>query len=205
MNRFVAARASAAIIAVCGVLILCVRVFLRLEQGESFLQALYFLSQFFTILTNLMAVALFAAIAANRVPSPRIIYSVVIAIACLGGIFHVLLAHLQKLDGLALWADHGVHTFMPIISVVWLLCFGPTRKVTISDPAAWVAWPLLYFGYALLRASWSGFYPYPFLNVPKVGWSGLAINVAGMILVFVATGFALTALVRFLRSTDQSG
>ncbi|MFZ5976285.1 MULTISPECIES: Pr6Pr family membrane protein [unclassified Hydrotalea] len=33
----------------------------------------------------------------------------------------------------------------------------------------WLIYPLLYLVYILIRGSFSGFYPYPFVNVLQIG------------------------------------
>ena len=116
-------RGAGAIAAVAGVTLLA-RVGLRLDRGESLGDALAFMTQFFTILTNALVTGTMALIAAGAQIRARIVLAVVIAIAGVGLIYHAALAHLVSLSGLDLLADHGVHTIVPILSVLWWLAWA---------------------------------------------------------------------------------
>jgi hypothetical protein len=173
---------------------LLTRVWLRIEMGETPLEALVFLTQFFTILTNALVLLVMTRIAAGRSVSAQSMLCVVISITCVGLIYHLLLAHLNPLQGLALAADHGVHTVVPFLTVAWWLLWAEKPALRRIDPLLWIIWPLAYCAYALARAHFSGFYPYPFIDLPNLGSARLAANLMGMALVFAVVGFALVGL-----------
>lgn len=184
---------AASIVAVTGITLLT-RVLLRIDMGETPVEALVFLTQFFTILTNTLVLLVMAWIAVGRAVPARLMLCVVISITCVGLIYHLLLAHLNPLRGLALAADHGVHTVVPCLTVAWWLLWGEKPALRWNDPLLWIIWPLAYCAYALARAAYSGFYPYPFLDLPSLGSARLAANLVGMVLVFAVIGLALTGL-----------
>jgi hypothetical protein len=188
------ARSAAAAIAILGLMILFLLVYLRLQIPETIGEALSYLSQYFTILTNALVVLSLGAIATGSSISPSIIRALVIAIACVGIIYHAVLAHLLDLSGLDLLADHGVHTVVPLLAVWWWLRHAPKPANRVADVCLWVIWPVIYCAYVLVRAVYSGFYPYPFLNLPELGWNGLAINIIGLLIAFVIVGLALVGL-----------
>lgn len=187
------ARRAAGFVAVVAAITLAVRFYLRLQQSETAFAALSYMTQYFTILTNLMTLILMVWVAVGRDVSSRLVRAVVISIVCVGLIYHTLLAHLVSLSGVELWADHGTHTFVPLLAGIWWLFLAPKPRVSIRDFTLWVAWPLIYCGYILVRAGFSGFYPYPFLNVPEIGWTMLGINVVALSVGFVIVGLFLTA------------
>lgn len=189
-------RYCAAGIAAITALTLFVRIYLRAGEDGGIPGAILHLSQFFTILTNAVVLVLMVFMAAGRYVPARWLKAIVIAIVMVGIIYHLLLAHLVEFEGLAFWADHGVHTVVPILSLFWWLAFAQQPKFQWSDLGLWVVWPLAYCIYILLRAHFSGFYPYPFLNLPELGWSGLIVSIAGVLTSFIAVGLALTVLVR---------
>ena len=133
----------------------------------------------------------------------RLVKTITIAIVGVGLIYHVLLAHLVTLSGIDLWADHGTHTFVPLLTGLWWVFLAPKPALRWGDFPMWVAWPIVYCVYILFRASFSGFYPYPFLNVPVIGWNGLFVAVAGLVLGFAAIGLIMTALGRFVPSHNR--
>ena len=184
---------AASIVTVTGITLLT-RLLLRINMGETLIEALVFLTQFFTILTNTLVLLVMAWIAASRAVSARLMLCVVISITCVGLIYHLLLAHLNPLRGLALAADHGVHTAVPCLTVAWWLLWGEKPALLWKDPLLWIIWPLAYCSYALTRAAFSGFYPYPFLDLPSLGSVRLAANLVGMVLVFSVVGLVLTGL-----------
>lgn len=194
-----AARKGAAFIAIVAAVTLATRLYLRVQQSDGILDAVSYMSQYFTILTNTLTLLMMLWIAVGRNTSARLIKVICIGIVLVGIIYHTLLAHLVSLSGLDLWADHGTHTFVPILSGLWWIFLAPKPHLHWSDLPLWVAWPLLYFVYILIRASFSGFYPYPFLNVPEIGWDGLATSVAGLLVTFVVVGMVMTLLGRWDR------
>jgi hypothetical protein len=56
----------------------------------------------------------------------------------------------------------------------------------------WVLWPLAYFVYAMLRGAATGFYPYPFIDVDRLGYAQVLVNAVG-----VGTGYFFVAAVLF--------
>jgi hypothetical protein len=187
-------RSFAASIVVVATLTLLTRLLLRIEMGETPVEALGYMTQFFTVLTNTLVLLVMAWIAAGRAVSARLMLCVVISITCVGLIYHLLLAHLNPSRGLALASDHGLHTVVPCLTVAWWLLWGEKPALRWSDPLLWIIWPLVYSAYALARAEFSGFYPYPFLDLPSLGSAQLVTNLVSMALVFVVVGLALTGL-----------
>lgn len=170
------------------------RFYLRLQTSDTALAALSYIAQYFTLLTNTIILLVMLWVALGRGISARLLRAAVISIICVGVVYHAVLAHLVSLSGIALWADHGTHTFVPALAALWWVFLAPKPRLTITDPIIWVAWPLIYCAYILIRASSSGFYPDPFLNLPDIGSAALATNIAGLSLGFIIAGLILTAI-----------
>jgi hypothetical protein len=193
-----ASRKAAAVIAFVTMITLATRVYLRMDLGDNFFQALSYLSQFFTILTNTVVLVMTGLIASGKNISPRFTKTITIAIVGVGLFYHVLLAHLVDNQGLALLADHGVHTFVPLFTALWWVFLAPKAPLQTSDLGLWIVWPLTYCAYILIRGHFSGFYAYPFLNVPEIGWSSLVTNVVGLSVAFAVLGLLLTGVARLV-------
>lgn len=191
-------RQIAGAIAVVAGLTLVLRVILKFEETRSVFGAISYLSQFFTILTNGFVFLMALAVVLGAAVSPQITKALTIAIVGVGVVYHVALAHLLDLSGLALLADHGVHTIVPAMTLIWWLFFAPKAGFRFGDVILWAIWPLGYCGYILVRASSSGFYPYPFLNLPELGVVGLVQSIAVLCLAFIVIGFALTELAKLI-------
>ncbi|MEL6104318.1 MAG: hypothetical protein AAFR68_23835, partial [Pseudomonadota bacterium] len=112
------ARRAALGIAIVAAVTLLTRVYLRTSEDGSVLGAVSYLSQFFTILTNAVIMMVMALIAAGRNVATRSVKAAIVAIVIVGIVYHLLLAHLVEFVGLAFWADHGVHTVVPALSLL---------------------------------------------------------------------------------------
>lgn len=186
----------AAVTATIAGLTLLLRIYLSAEEKGGVGSAILYLSQYFTILTNTLVLAVMLACALGIWIGPRLAQSLTIAIVGVGIVYHVALAHYLDLSGLAWLADQGVHTIVPALTFVWWVFFAPKHALRLSDVIVWTAWPLVYCVYILIRASFSGFYPYPFLNLPELGIVGLAQSILTLIIAFMIIGLALTGIAR---------
>ncbi len=159
--------------------------------------ALWRIAGFFTVLTNLLVALHFAAIAAGwRIPGARVA-GLVLWIGLVGVVYHLILARLWSPQGLAWWADQGLHTLVPLLVAAWWLAFCPVWRPDGRAVLGWMAWPLAYVAYALLRGAFTGFWPYPFLDPAANGAGGVALNVLGLTAGFLLAGGALAAFDRW--------
>ncbi len=155
----------------------------------------WWLAGYFTILTNVGVAAVMGATAFGYRPSARMQGGLVLSILMVGLVYHAILARLWAPQGLAWWADQGLHTATPILVPGWWLTVGD-RHITLRDLPAWLIWPALYATYALIRGALTGFWPYPFLDAAQLGLPLVALNTVGMVLAFAALGLGLIALAR---------
>ncbi|MDP3649837.1 Pr6Pr family membrane protein [Tabrizicola sp.] len=157
--------------------------------------ALWLMAGYFTILTNLGASFLMAGVAAGLRPGARAFAALVVAIVMVALVYHLVLARLWQPQGLAWWADQGLHSAVPLLTLGWWLAFaqgGLTRR----DLPALLIWPAAYAAYALLRGHLTGFWPYPFLDADALGWLRVAVNTGGLVAGFALLGTGLIALSR---------
>jgi hypothetical protein len=75
----------------------------------------------------------------------------------------------------------------------------PHGGLAWADALRWLSFPLVYLVIVLLRGAWLHEYPYPFLEVDKLGAGVMARNSIGIGALFLAFGVALIALDRLLR------
>lgn len=194
-NRYTqSARRFAGIIALIAAISLVMRVFLHMDESQSFAATLSYLTQFFTILTNSLVCLALGAVALGKHVRPRLLMSLTISIVAVGLIYHALLAHLRTLHGMDLLADHGVHTFVPALTFLWWLIYAEKEPFRPNYLASWIAWPLLYCLYAVLRAQSSGFYPYHFLDLATLGTVGFIKSITMLALAFIIMGFAMLGI-----------
>jgi hypothetical protein len=150
---------------------------------------------FFTNLTGIALAATFTAAALGR-PSPRWLAGFTLHSVMVGAVFQLLLRELYRPEGLAWWADLGLHVVLPLLApLVWWRLM-PKDGLRWRDAAIWLAWPLGFAAYALLRGAITGWYPYPFLDAGQLGAAALAANILALGAAFWALGLAMVWLAR---------
>ncbi|MFO7651156.1 MAG: Pr6Pr family membrane protein [bacterium] len=150
---------------------------------------------YFTIQGNLLAAAVLAWGAIRPTPSSatRAILrgAAVLYLLVTGIVYGVLLSGLEY--SVVPLVDTILHRVSPVVLALDWLIDRPGRAITLRRATLWLAYPLVYLAYTLLRGLATGWYPYPFLNPGRVGgydvvaaWCGaLALGIvalAGLVL-----------------------
>jgi hypothetical protein len=194
-----AARVTAGFIALIAFGGLVVQFCATLSQTGSILQSLWTILFYFTVLTNLLVAIVMAGIAFDR-PAFRcasLVGGTTLAILLVGVIYSLLLRGLLHLSGGAKVADFIMHYVVPVLVPLYWLAFVPKGRLKRRDPFLWCLYPLGYLGYALVRGAAAGKYPYPFLDVAKLGWPATLLNAAAIAIGFVIAAWALFGLNRW--------
>ncbi len=158
---------------------------------------LWRMARFFTILTNGMVVVTFLrAAVSGRSPGPALAGGVALWIGVTGLVYYGLLY--RETNGLAAWADLGLHGVVPVSVVVWWAVFSDKTGLAMRSALLWLIWPLAYVVYALVRGGYDGQYPYFFTDPIKVGWDGVALWSLALCVGFFVAGLGLIALGRVM-------
>lgn len=155
------------------------------------------LLRYFTILTNSLVAVLMLRDAFGRDGGPHWHATAALNIAMVGIIFQILLAPPEALQGLDWWPDFLFHAGVPVATLLWWLAYAP-KTGRLADVPRWLVWPVAYCLYILIRASFDGNYVYFFLDIPKFGVPAIAMNIAGLVLVFATFGALMTPVARWL-------
>jgi hypothetical protein len=184
-------RAAAALVAIICWAGLAIQFSATYGNQHDVAATLWFLARYFTIITNLLVAIAMTSVAIDRSVSPPILGGLTLAILLVGVVYATLLKGLYHLNGPALLADILLHKLSPIAMALWWLVFAPRARLKRNAPLWWAAYPLAYFAYALARGHHDGRYPYPFMDVSRIGWLQTAMNAGGIALGFIVAGFAL--------------
>lgn len=100
------------------------------------------------------------------------------------------------------WVNYVVHELMPFAVVVDWLLDPPDQRIGYRKALLWLAFPLVWLTYTLIRGGITEWFPYPFVNFDKHSWghviSSCASVLAGFVVVAFVTAFVGNALrVRF--------
>lgn len=166
-------------------------------HGELLIENSWRLAGYFTVLTSLGVVAVMLAEVLGHPVTARLAGGLTLAIVMVALVYHLVLARLWNPVGLAMWADQGLHSAVPGLTLLWWLLQAP-KSVSLRDLPVWLIWPAVYLAYALGRGLATGFWPYPFLDIGTVGWQSFAFNVAMVAAAFAGMGLCLIWVARRL-------
>ena len=165
---------------------------------------------FFTILTNLLAAAaMLAPVVAPEsglgrfLDRPSVRTAIVGYIVIVGTVYYALLRKLDNATGLHLYLEYVLHYVMPPLFVLDWLLFVPKGEIGWRNGVDALAYPLGYLAWTLVHGAFSGWYPYPFIDVSKLGYGRMLLNSAGLILAFLALELVLVALDRLIKQSQN--
>ncbi|WP_034045492.1 Pr6Pr family membrane protein [Wocania ichthyoenteri] len=153
---------------------------------------------FFTILTNILVALYFTASTFNLkiVPfkwffSKGTLTAITAFILIVGLVYQIALRGVWQPTGLQYIVDELLHTIIPLyVFIYW--CFNVSKNdLQIKPIFRWLLYPVLFIIFILVRGYFSGFYPYPFLDVPEIGYDKTLLNI---VIIFITTLTMLTIL-----------
>lgn len=118
--------------------------------------------------------------------------------------YHFILADLADLEGWNKIADTILHYVLPALFVLDWLLFVPKAEIPWPTTLGALVFPVLYMVWTYVHGEWTGFYPYPFVDVSKLGIEKVLMNAAGMIAAFAAICLILTAVGRTIGATERA-
>lgn len=167
---------------------------------------------YFTILSNLIVFAYFISKALSAELGENGFWTrsetstaVTVYITVVGIVYHIVLSKIHNPQGLAKIADHGLHSFTPIVTLLYWVVFVSPKKVNYTSIPYWLIYPALYFVYTIIHGALTRFYPYPFLDVSKIGLLQSFLNclVVLVLFTFLSLSFSFIANWRF-RNLNKS-
>ncbi|NVZ55605.1 Pr6Pr family membrane protein [Pseudomonas edaphica] len=179
----------------------------RWEAGASLLGGLINFFSFFTVLTNTLVVVVLSYALVNRESAvkrfflaPAVSSGIAASIVVVSLAYNLLLRHLWSPTGFQFIADELLHDVMPLLFVIyWWRCV-PKGTLHFKHIGGWVIYPLVYFGYVLLRGHLLGQYQYPFVDVDSLGYPQVFVNAGGILAGFVGIALAVVGLDKILKT-----
>lgn len=146
---------------------------------------------FFTILSNLLVTVTFTAVAlapesglARRMTRPGVATATALYITVTGLVYYFILSKLWVLEGWVKHFDHMLHYVMPPAFVLFWLVWVPKGTMHLRHIPGLLAFPLAYGAYTLARGAVVAWYPYPFVDVTKLGYGHVLLNIGGFVVFF---------------------
>jgi len=176
----------------------------RWTLGASLIGGLVSFFSYFTVLSNTLVATVLTCEWTSRESAARrwflqpwVSSGIAVSIAVVSLAYNLLLRHLWHPEGWQWLADELLHDIMPLLFLgYWWRCV-PKGTLRVWHMALWVIYPLLYFAYSLLRGHLLAVYPYPFVDVDKLGYPQVFINAGGLLVGFVVIALLAIGLDRW--------
>jgi hypothetical protein len=173
------------------------------SEGLSFFKATlrYFTS--FTVQANILVVLMLLAFALRPKieewtvhPFERSAISSYIAVVAL--VYVTTLRELWLSQGAQWLADVLLHYVVPLGYLAFWLFVMRKAGLRWYDPLLWLIYPIFYLGFVLVHGRFTGFFPYPFIDVSKLGYGQMMLNATGIGATFLVSGFIILVVSRLL-------
>lgn len=148
---------------------------------------------YFTVLSNVLAAVVFLVGGGvdprsetfDKVRGAATTYMVITGI-----VYAVLLSNVdvQIQDA---WTNAVLHRIVPVLIVVDWVLDPPRRRNSELAPLVWLAFPVVYGVYSLIRGPIVDWYPYPFLDPRGSGYVPLAIGLVVLVVAFLLIALAV--------------
>lgn len=179
----------------------------RVNLGLSVLGSILRSFVYFTVWCNLLlTVAVTIPLVLPRLRAgrflsrPQILSGLLVYIIVVGLIYHAALARIWSPGGIHKIADVIQHYLVPVLFLLhWI--FVPKGTLGWKLVPSWLVFPAVYFGFILLGGAIADAYPYPFVDVSRLGLLRVLINAGVITLGFTVVGVGVVALDRLLGRT----
>ncbi|WP_439574496.1 Pr6Pr family membrane protein [Phreatobacter sp.] len=195
-------RIAAGLVAVTGWMALAIQLPLTIANGwaagRSTAGSLVIFFSFFTVLTNLLVAVVMTRLASGSRVSASLAGATTLNIAVVGLVYSAVLRAIWNPVGWQKVADHLLHDVVPVLAVLVWLAFVPKGRLSARDLPVWLIYPFAFLGLSLVRGSFDGWYPYPFLDVGRLGLGVVLRNALVVTVLFLGLAALMVALDRWL-------
>lgn len=147
---------------------------------------------YFTIQTNLLIALILSYHALNMNETTNkpfdkagILTALTVFITVVGAVYQIMLRPIWDPKGMFRLADELLHSLIPLMFIAYWYKFEQHSKVNYRQIAYWLLFPLGYLIYTIVHGYYSGYYPYPFVNVGEIGMERVLLNSLGLLFVFI--------------------
>jgi len=206
---------SARIIAFSGALLgwfaVITQLYLMIEnRAVSIPGTLFRFFAFFTIDTNIIVALCFTFIfLGSKYPLGRFfakagtITAITVYITIVGIVYNVILRSIWDPQGMQKIVDELLHSVIPALFIIFWLIYVPIEQLKWKNAFPWLIFPIIYMIYALIHGNITKWYPYPFVDVNKLGYNKALLNAGGILLVIFLLSLALIGTGKLMKKFDQ--
>jgi len=206
-----AARVYLLVLAIVGWFALIGQFYLILNNRQtSVLETITRYFTFFTILTNILIAVGSTLILLT--PTSRwgeffsratTLTAIAVNITIVGATYNIILRFLWNPQGMQWVVDELLHLVIPLAFILFWLIFVPKGQVKWNNILLWTVYPLTYLAVILIRGAFSGYYPYPFLDVTQLGYPHALLNCVGVAVAFIIVAILCVGIDRVMRKNQS--
>lgn len=190
-------------LSILGWLALTILLYLRTTTSElNALESTLRYFSYFTVLTNLLVTLYCTSYLLNPTPNsnsifakPETLTALTVYIIIVGIVYHIALKPFWNPKGLTMACSETLHTLVPIGTLILWIVSSKKDLVNFKKLLRWLLYPGIYVSVVLIQGSFSGFYPYPFLDVKIIGLQKVLTNCFALF-IFMLTLMLLLNYVR---------
>lgn len=172
-----------------------------LHEGKTIGGAVIQLWSYFTITTNtIIAVTVTCALLfpnshwGRNCAKPETITAIAVYIIVVGLVYNLILRPLSHFTGWDKMGNELVHSAVPTLYIIYWLVYATKGSIKWSSAYKWLLYPFLYLVYTFIRGMITDWYPYPFMDVKNIGYTGFWLNSFYLLMLFVTLNLALISL-----------
>lgn len=180
-------------------------------NGMTPLQAVGRFLLFFTVLSNILVAASLSfvlvnprSVAGRFFSKTSVVAAITLYIFIVGMVYNLVLRNIWQPTGLQKIADELLHVIVPVLYVFYWIFYAPKQSLQWKNIFTWLLFPAAYLVYAMARGATEGYYPYPFLDLNKLGAGEVILNVLLMLAAFTVVGLLLVAASRSFKRPAKS-
>lgn len=165
---------------------------------------------YFTIDTNILVALSFTFIALSSnsfigkfFTKASVITAITVYIIIVGVTYNLILRSTWEPKGLQKLVDELLHTVIPILYVLFWVFFVPVDGLKWKNAFPWLIFPITYMIYAIILGSVTKFYPYPFVDVTKLGYNNALKNAIGILFIMFFLSLALIGAAKLSKRFDE--
>lgn len=160
---------------------------------------------FFTILTNILVALAFTAAFLNKEGAKKSFFvqsktltAIAVYITIVGIIYNTVLRFIWVPTGWDMVANELLHLIIPVAFIIFWLLFVPKKNIEWKNILPWLIYPLVYLIYTLIRGSFANWYPYPFIDVAKIGSNKALVNSTLVTVAFVVVALLFVGITKWM-------
>ena len=160
-----------------------------MNRQTEFLETTVRFFSFFTILTNTLVALYFSTKAFKLKTFPFTIFykagaltAITTFILIVGLVYQIALRGIWQPTGFQYIVDELLHSIIPLLVLIYWYFYVSKLDLKFESVSKWILYPIFYLLFVLLRGHFSGFYPYPFLNISNIGYLNAFKNIGLIVL-----------------------